>query len=215
MSKPPVPGFNHLLYEACHAAEACDYFDLRSEQPANTAAFNWLRREAQQSAAALVQYVMAHGADILAELGEPLDAPAEPPTLLLSSVELSQARHNFLAKYAQDAEAAARTLDGIEHPKQYRRLKFAHGYSIGNRRLIEQGGPCGCFYCLKTFDAGEIIHWVDPADDGDSDGQTALCPHCGIDAVLSAKAAPINDLFLRRMKARWFSAVGRRARLPT
>lgn len=213
MTKPPEPGFNHLLYEACHAAEAVDYFDLRSEQPANAAAFNWLEREAHQSATALVQYVMTHGADILTHLGEPPDAPTEPPGLLLSAVELSQARHNFLAKYATDAEAAARTLDGIEHPRQYRRLKFAHGYSIGNRRLIEQGGPCGCFYCLKTFDAGAVIHWVDPADD--DDGQTALCPHCGIDAVLSAKAAPIDDLFLRRMNARWFSVVGRRVRLPT
>ena len=28
--------------------------------------------------------------------------------------------------------------------------------------------------------------------------------YCGIDAVLSAKADPIDSLFLRRMKARWF-----------
>jgi hypothetical protein len=81
------------------------------------------------------------------------------------------------------------------------RLKFAHGRSIFNRQLLSLGGPCGCFYCLKTFNADAIKAWVDP------EGATALCPFCGIDAVLSGKADPIDPPFLRRMRARWFRRV--------
>ena len=36
---------------------------------------------------------------------------------------------------------------------------------------------CGCFCCLQTFPAAEVIDWID-------DGDTPLCPHCGIAAVL-------------------------------
>ena len=34
---------------------------------------------------------------------------------------------------------------------------------------------CGCFCCLRTFAAAEVIDWID-------DGDTPLCPHCGIAA---------------------------------
>lgn len=40
--------------------------------------------------------------------------------------------------------------------------------------VLEQ---CGCFYCLKTMAPGEITEWVDG-------GETPVCPHCGVDAVL-------------------------------
>lgn len=36
---------------------------------------------------------------------------------------------------------------------------------------------CGCFACLHTFLAHEVIDWVD-------DGITPLCPTCGADAVM-------------------------------
>jgi hypothetical protein len=36
---------------------------------------------------------------------------------------------------------------------------------------------CGCFCCLQTFPAAEVVDWID-------DGDTPLCPHCGIAAVL-------------------------------
>ena len=37
--------------------------------------------------------------------------------------------------------------------------------------------PCGCFHCQAVFSADGIRDWID-------DGQTALCPRCGVDAVL-------------------------------
>lgn len=73
----------------------------------------------------------------------------------------------------------------------------AHAHCIHNRRYLSGGGEAGCFYCLETFNAKTITKWTD-------NGLTALCPYCGIDAVLSSNVAPIDPLFLRQMHAYWF-----------
>jgi NAD-dependent SIR2 family protein deacetylase len=36
---------------------------------------------------------------------------------------------------------------------------------------------CGCFHCLLVYEATEVVDWID-------DGETPLCPHCGVDAVM-------------------------------
>jgi NAD-dependent SIR2 family protein deacetylase len=36
---------------------------------------------------------------------------------------------------------------------------------------------CGCFHCLHVYEATEVIDWID-------DGETPVCPHCGVDAVM-------------------------------
>lgn len=76
-------------------------------------------------------------------------------------------------------------------------LEAAHRHSYRNRALISAGGVCGCFYCRRTFDASRVQQFVD-------DGQTALCPYCGVDAVLSATVDPIDANFLRQMHRRFF-----------
>ena len=75
-------------------------------------------------------------------------------------------------------------------------LRAAHARSLRNRADLSKGGLCGCFHCLSVFDASEVRDWAT--------GTTALCPRCGIDAVLAAHAAPIDPEFLQRMRARWF-----------
>jgi hypothetical protein len=85
-----------------------------------------------------------------------------------------------------DGESAPRDSD----------LSAAYAHCLRNREALSRGGRCGCFYCLAVFDAPEIGEWIG--------GRTAHCPRCGIDAVLSARAAPIDPAFLRRMRARWF-----------
>lgn len=79
-------------------------------------------------------------------------------------------------------------------------LNDAHLASSMHRTEIEANTLCGCFYCLSTFSPDEIVDWVvEP-----SGGETALCPQCGIDAVLSSKY-PITDvLFLQQMNQYWF-----------
>lgn len=92
-------------------------------------------------------------------------------------------------------------------------LDGAHRHCGLNRNEIARSANCGCFYCVATFAPSEIHEWVD-VHDGLEEGParlgekgTALCPRCGIDAVLgSASGLPVGDTdFLRRMNGRWFS----------
>lgn len=74
----------------------------------------------------------------------------------------------------------------------------AHQHSIYHRDEIVRSERCGCFYCLRIFPPSEIEEWVD-------EGQTALCPYCGIDAVLgSASGIEISEDFLSQMRERYF-----------
>jgi hypothetical protein len=87
-------------------------------------------------------------------------------------------------------------------------LESIHKFSFKNRPLLEKSNMAGCFYCRSTFPTSDIEDWVDgnQLDTGDTqDGLTALCPRCGIDAVLP-DAEPIkltNDL-LAEMNAHFF-----------
>lgn len=83
-------------------------------------------------------------------------------------------------------------------------LQAAHRHSSLHRGEVLASDTCACFYCLKSFPPSEIGEWVD-------DGQTALCPRCGIDSVLgSACPYPLTPAFLRRCTARGSSDSPRR-----
>ena len=81
-------------------------------------------------------------------------------------------------------------------------LKDAHVHAKHHRKDVE-AGPCGCFYCLSTFDGLAVAEWIDRAGEK---ATTALCPRCGIDAVLpAARSLPIDDPeFLEGMHRVWF-----------
>lgn len=55
-----------------------------------------------------------------------------------------------------------------------------HKCAIYNRKDIQQSDTCGCFYCKNIFYAGDITEWTD-------NGETAICPHCGVDSVICNK----------------------------
>ncbi len=79
---------------------------------------------------------------------------------------------------------------------------LAHARSIRHRDEIMQSESCGCFFCCAVFAPAGIEEWIDQ-------GQTALCPTCGIDSVIgSASGFPVTTEFLDRMKAHWFNASG-------
>jgi hypothetical protein len=81
-------------------------------------------------------------------------------------------------------------------------LLAAHRRSSGHRAELERSEICSCFYCCQTFPVHRIEEWID-------EGSTALCPHCGVDAVLgSASGDPVAEQsFLRAMHLRWFGPV--------
>ena len=45
---------------------------------------------------------------------------------------------------------------------------------------------CGCFYWCANFKPDEILEWA--GEDNGRKGQTAICPRCGIDAVIGDKS---------------------------
>lgn len=74
----------------------------------------------------------------------------------------------------------------------------AHKHSSKHREEIQASERCACFFCFRTFTASEITTWIDAK-------QTALCPRCGVDAVLgSASNHRIDNAFLRGMHTQFF-----------
>lgn len=79
-----------------------------------------------------------------------------------------------------------------------KQFEKAHRYSSRHRKELEKDSRCGCFYCLKIFHPSEIIEWCD-------NEKTALCPYCGIDAVIGESSGfPITEPFLEGMHREWF-----------
>lgn len=63
--------------------------------------------------------------------------------------------------------------------------------AMNNRNALI--GTCGCYHCLETFEAIEVVDWTDQ-------DRTALCPRCNIDSVL-----PVSDKeLLNKIKEYWF-----------
>jgi len=55
---------------------------------------------------------------------------------------------------------------------------------------------------LAMFGPAEIVEWTDANENGV--GQTAICPHCGIDSVIGSDGEPLTDEILRAMHTRAF-----------
>lgn len=81
-------------------------------------------------------------------------------------------------------------------------LESAHRHSIYHRDEILSSALCGCFYCRSVYPPECIIDWADQRLDI---GQTAICPRCGIDAVIGdGSGYAISEEFLNRMRRYWF-----------
>lgn len=79
----------------------------------------------------------------------------------------------------------------------------AHKASIHHRAAIMRSASCGCFYCLDIYTPSDIKEWTDTSEP--EPRNTALCPKCGIDAVLGSDSGyPITKEFLSSMKSYWF-----------
>ena len=87
------------------------------------------------------------------------------------------------------------------------KMRDVHKHCKRHRAEVLAGTACGCFYCQAIFDTKDIAAWIDQE-------QTAVCPRCGVDAVLPAatlsefedKSAddPTGDL-LYQMAQFWFA----------
>ncbi|MGY3703309.1 hypothetical protein BW731_02260 [Vagococcus martis] len=76
----------------------------------------------------------------------------------------------------------------------------AHKLSVNNKSLLKESVTCGCFYCIRLFEYGDIIECIGGISD-----DTALCPFCEIDSVLpESELYQLNELFLEEMYNVWF-----------
>lgn len=80
------------------------------------------------------------------------------------------------------------------------KLDYAHMLSFDNADSVQASQKCGCFCCQEIFPAAEVTRFLD-----ETPGRTALCPHCGIDAVLGdASGVEVSEDFIRKMHKEWF-----------
>ncbi|MDE4161466.1 MAG: cytoplasmic protein [Pseudophaeobacter sp. bin_em_oilr2.035] len=84
-------------------------------------------------------------------------------------------------------------------------LDQAHTFSTRHRESLENSDRAGCFHCCAIFDPTEIDEWIEENSFADRPaGFTAMCPRCGIDAVLAEADVPLSTEFLKQMYKRWF-----------
>lgn len=79
----------------------------------------------------------------------------------------------------------------------------AREHSSRHRVEIGASARCACYFCFKTFPNTDIRAWIDA-------NQTALCPSCGIDAVIGdASKHRLDGKFLRQMHTHFFASTRR------
>lgn len=77
-------------------------------------------------------------------------------------------------------------------------LKRLHAYSSHNKQLIDVSNKCYCFYCRSCMKQSEIKEYID-------NGQTAICPNCGIDSIIpDSIEETVDKKIISEMNAYWF-----------
>jgi len=75
-------------------------------------------------------------------------------------------------------------------------LKEIVGHSMYNRDELRRSRVCGCYYCQRIYQPSVL----NPREDYTDGGRTAICPYCGIDAVIGdAIGVEITNKLLYRM----------------
>jgi len=85
--------------------------------------------------------------------------------------------------------------------------ELLHRQSSRHRPAVEQSRICGCFHCQEFFPPAQITRWIqEPARGKQPVAETAVCPKCGVDAVLPERNGvyPMGAQMLRLMHHRWF-----------
>jgi hypothetical protein len=80
-----------------------------------------------------------------------------------------------------------------------------------HRDLLAKSEAAGCFHCGAIFAPSEIVDWIDepPAPQSGSvtaGGVTALCPRCGMDAVLPSVTVTLSSELLVQMANHYFGS---------
>ncbi len=77
-------------------------------------------------------------------------------------------------------------------------LERLHAYCSHNRNTVMLSSKCYCFFCMHRMVPGEITDYTD-------NGQTALCPQCGMDCVIpDGIEEEVNEGIAAEMHLYWF-----------
>lgn len=81
------------------------------------------------------------------------------------------------------------------------RLSIIHKNSLGNRKLLNKDEKCGCFHCGRIFNTSEIYEWIREYNNE----ETAICPHCGVDSIISdSHGEKLSKKLLAEMHRKYF-----------
>jgi len=73
---------------------------------------------------------------------------------------------------------------------------------LANKTEILKSKVCGCIVCLEVFTPLKISEWVVESDGNE---ETAVCPKCKMDCVLSSEFPVENKVFLKEMHSYFIS----------
>ena len=77
-------------------------------------------------------------------------------------------------------------------------LKKLHAYSSHNKDLVAASEKCYCFHCKAVVSRFLIKDFAD-------NGQTAICPKCGIDSILPGSIEEVaSEHIISEMNEYWF-----------
>ena len=106
-------------------------------------------------------------------------------------------------------------LDGMDNPNFLQKdsadedpkwtipeLNAIYSHSIRNEESIRKSNLCGCFHCISIFPVADVkLSEMMVEKDG---FKTAICPICGIDAVLGDASVEITAELLVAMNEYYF-----------
>lgn len=82
-------------------------------------------------------------------------------------------------------------------------LKKSFEGCVNNKTEIQNGEICGCYNCLQTFKPQEIGEWISEPNGKEN---SAACPNCSFDSVLSSKYPVSDSEFLIEMRKYHFGS---------
>jgi hypothetical protein len=102
--------------------------------------------------------------------------------------------------------------EAIEHVQRQMRdakldhadVLYLHRYSSRNRGAVAISEECGCFYCVQIFKAFEVETYTPHRPKKGVRWESALCPRCGMDALLPSSEVALSLGLLQEMYEYWF-----------
>lgn len=78
-------------------------------------------------------------------------------------------------------------------------------YSDNNFSIAQASKECACVFCLEKYPGSQVKDYT-----LDTNGPTAICPKCGVDAVIPKSLVEYTDAILQQWHQEGFGVTIRR-----